>query len=130
MEGRAIADFTLLCPQGLKSEPESALLELLAYRSQIQVSDSGFRFRFQTPSEMGNTCRLSFPIGREIFVLFPIEGGLLGDSRFLFSRPAHGALAEILLQRLLAAVGFLLGDRCVFLMFVPCICAYSQKSLP
>ena len=122
MEGRAIADFTLLCPQGLKSEPESALL---AYRSQIQVSDPECK-----ASEMGNTCRLSFPIGRENFVLFPIEGGLLGDSRFLFSRPAHGALAEILLQRLLAAVGFLLGDRCVFLMFVPCICAYSQKSLP
>ena len=123
MEGRAIADFTLLCPQGLKSEPESALLAY--HRSQIRVSDPECK-----ASEMGNTCRLSFPIGREIFVLFPIEGGLLGDSRFLFSRPAHGTLAEILLQRLLAAVGFLLGDRCVFLMFVPCICAYSQKSLP
>ena len=44
-----------------------------------------------------------------------IEGELTGDSRFLFSRPAHGALAEILLHRLLAEVGFL-SDRYVFLI--------------
>jgi hypothetical protein len=65
---------------------------------------------------------------------FLIEGEQLpGDSRFLFSSPAHGALAEILLHRLLAEVGLLLGDRYVFLICVPFICEChtdSQKSLP
>jgi hypothetical protein len=91
-EGNATADFTLLCIRGLKSKPESALL---AYRIQIQVSDPECK-----ASEIGNTWRLPFPIGRGIFFCF------------------------------LFRVGFLLGDRCVFLMCVPCICAFSQKSLP